>query len=102
MAGSNLGELWDLGSLLFSAFFLELNGWREAVEVTPDFVPQGNGIEEHPAVDAHSLSKESRLGPFLAGFIGSDEDAETSHAVVGGVDGDDGSSKGSDGDLWPA
>ena len=98
------------GTLVFTRFGFGYN-WREAIELTPDFEPEGNLLEEHPAFGAYALAKEAVAGPvFDMGFAiaggdiwaGGNDDAEASVAIVGGVNEDDFAAEGADGDTGPA
>jgi len=79
--------------------------------LAPDLEPEGDALEEDPAIGTDALAKPAVGGPGIdpgdsaAGDligIGSDEHAELALAVVGGVDEDDFTAEGADGDGGPA
>ena len=98
------------GTLFFTRFCVGYN-WREAIELTPDFEPERNLLEENPAFGPDALAEEAVAGPvFDMGFaiadgdigFGRNNDAEASIAIVGGVNEDDLAAEGADGDTGPA
>jgi len=50
-----LRQFWGLG-LALSVVFRHIHNWWEAVELTPDFEPEGNSIEQNPGIGANALA----------------------------------------------